>query len=233
MRLLRALAVHAVGAAVCAACATSPRAVGAPPTTTSPSPPPSPRIERGTFSIMRGTDTVAVEHFARGADTLQAELTIPAAGRVRYEASLQPDATVRRIVVNVTLADTTMPAQRSVAEFKGDTVLLERSGGPTPTERRAVPPGTIPYINPSPSLMEQIVRRARVVGGDSVTVPVLAAGNRSQVLTATVTHPSPDSALLTLGSIEVRLAVDTEGRVRGGSVPSQGIAIVRREAPLP
>ncbi|HET7584120.1 MAG TPA: hypothetical protein VFK13_04390 [Gemmatimonadaceae bacterium] len=228
MQLVRALMVHLVGVVLLAACASSPRAV--PGGASAATPAAAPEIERGSFTILRGSDTVAVEHFTRAPDSLGAALEIPRTGRVRYDASLAPDGTVHRIVVDVTLADSTGPSQHSEADFEGDSVFIHRNTGTDTTERRAVDAGTLPYINPSPSLMEQIVRRSRVLGGDSVDVPLLSAGTQSRNVIATVTRPTPDSAVLSLGPVEVRLAVDSAGRVRGGSVPAQGITIVRQEA---
>ena len=76
--------------------------------------------------------------------------------------------------------------------------------------------------------MEQIVRRARVMGGEQVQVPVFVAGTGGQTEPTTVTFMPPDSATVMLGNTEVRLRVDEQGRLLGGRVPAQNLLIERQ-----
>jgi hypothetical protein len=76
--------------------------------------------------------------------------------------------------------------------------------------------------------MEQIVRRARAMGGESVQVPVFVASSGGVTRSASVRFAG-DSATLSLATTEVRVRVDPGGAILGGSVPAQGLTIQRRE----
>ena len=208
-----------------AACA----AASAPPSV--PIPP-----EEASFSLRQGANVLASELFRRTDRLLEVDLTVLNAGRVSYTAELRPDASIARIDVRQYApgaAPDAAPAQRSSGVFQGDTVALTQGeGAAMQTARRATAPGVIPYINPSPSLMEQIVRRAKAIGGDRVDVPIWVPGGGGQNATATVQTTAPDSVRLTVGTTEVLLQIDPRGRVLGGSVPAQGLTL-ERTAPVP
>lgn len=208
---------------VTAACATA----------SAPQPAPAPP-EEAVFTLRREANVIATERFRRTGAMLEAELTVPNGSRLAYTAQLRPDASVARIEVRQfapgSAADAA-PGQRSSAVFQGDSVALSQTQGEaTQTARRAVVAGIVPYINPSPSLMEQVVRRARAMGGEQVSVPVWLPGSGGQVQTAAVALPSADSAQITLGGVEVRLRTDGQGRVLGGSIPAQGLTLERAAA---
>jgi hypothetical protein len=76
--------------------------------------------------------------------------------------------------------------------------------------------------------MEQIVRRARALGGDSVQVPILGADN-GRTSTVTVRFMGADSATVSLGPVVLRLRVDRAGSLLGGAVPSQNLTISRTQ----
>lgn len=184
---------------------------------------------QGIFTLVHGADTVAAERFTRSADRLQVDFGAQGITLFRYDAALTPEATVSHMQVTTTVPGS--PARIASATFQGDTAILAGSAGAdsAKTLRTAVPQGTLPYINPSASLMEQIVRRARIVGGKQVTVPVLVASTGGQTTTATVSFPSPDSAHIQLAGVTVLLRVDSAGTIMSGSVPVQGITIARSD----
>lgn len=197
-------------------------------------PPSTPRTAptRGSFAVLLGSDTIATERFTRSDDRLEGELTPrgPLAAQqpaFRYDAALRHDASVARFVLTPFGANAGAEgAGTQSATFQGDSMFLVRGAD---SVRRATPRGTLPYVNPSPALLEQIVRRARALGGNPggapVQVPVLAGG--AQSTPATVTFASADSARVDLANTDVRLRVDGAGAVLGGSVPAQGVTIVR------
>ncbi len=189
-------------------------------------------VERGTFLLRDGAATLASERFQRSANALEVELTTPIGVRVAYAARLRPDASISFIDVREYppgAAAGDPPMQQSTGTFEGDSVLLSLNrGGDTQVARRATTRGVIPYINPSPSLMEQIVRRARALRGRRIDVPVWLPSGGGQNVTATVEFTAPDSARLEMSNTVLLLHVDAQGRVLGGSIPSQGLTIERR-----
>lgn len=183
--------------------------------------------QASTFHVMRAGDTIATERFTRTATRLDAQLGSRMGGRVVYGADLAPDASITRLEASTytgASADTA-PQQRSVATFRGDSVIVEVAGAGARTNRMGTTRGVIPYVNPSPSLMEQILRRGRVIGGDSVAVPILIVGG-GQTVPAGVRFMG-DSAVLSIGPVQVRARTDRSGAFLGGTVPSQDIVIAR------
>ena len=196
-----------------------------------------PPPERAVFVVRRGADTVVVERFALTRDLLSGDIDVRRQGSIEYQASLDfPTQTVTRILVGVVPANTPKgtATQRATAVFRGDSVIVENvSGDSTRTSRYATQAGAVPYLNPSMAMAEQIVRRARVVGGpqgrpaNPVPLPVFVAGSGGQTVVATVTFAGADSVQLILGGTTLRFAVDRNGRIVGGVVPAQGLTIER------
>ena len=191
--------------------------------------------EQGSFALKEGTATLASERFQRSPRALEVELTTPIGVRVTYAARLRPDASVsfidvRQYAPSAPAGDP--PMQHSTGTFEGDSVLLSLNRGEATTQaaRRATVPGVVPYINPSPSLMEQVVRRAKALRGRRVDVPVWLPNGGGQNATATVEFITPDSARLELAGTQLLLHIDAQGRVLGGSIPSQGLTLERLPA---
>lgn len=196
------------------------------PVTTVPPPPPT----RGVYTLARGGDTIATEQFSRTANAVHAEFGARGTTLFRYDATLTPQAMITGMEVTTNVPGS--PERSATVTFRGDTAVITSSpsdsAGPV---KRAVPPGTLPYLNPSPSLMEQIVRRARAEGGNRVAIPLLIAGSGGETAPATVTFMPPDSARVELAGVAVMLRVDSAGAVLGGTVPAQGITITRSLTP--
>ncbi|MBI1799667.1 MAG: alpha/beta fold hydrolase [Candidatus Eisenbacteria bacterium] len=184
--------------------------------------------ESGTFVVLSGSDTVAVEIFHRDAASIEGQLAFRLAGvRYRYAMKLRPDASSSNLEESVWRAADSAnaaPVVHATVTFRGDSAIADVIPGGL--QRIASAPGVVPFINPSVVMMERIVRRARVLGGDSVSVPVfLPSGGRT--LSVMVRRIGADSTSIDLGSVQIRLATDAAGSVRGGSVPSQRLTIVR------
>lgn len=211
--------IAALSLAALAACATAQPGTQAA-TTTAAAP------QAGTFYMIQRGDTIASERFTRTATRLDAQLGGRMGPRLVYGADLAADASVTRLEARTYTGADTTPQQRSVATFRGDSVIVEVMGEGARTNRMGTTRGVVPYVNPSPSLMEQILRRGRALGGDSVAVPILVVGG-GQTLPATVRFMGTDSAIIALGPIQVRARTDRSGALLGGTVPSQDIVIAR------
>jgi hypothetical protein len=192
--------------------------------------------ESGVFAVVRGSDTVAVEHFTRDSSQLRGSLARRAAGtgeRLRYRATVLADASVPLLELSAWRAEDPedSPARQTTRViFKDDSVAVDDatrwSGVNTvvlPTRRSA-----LPYLNLSVAFLEQATRRAEQSRGDSAAVPFFNLGG-GQTVTGTIRRVGADSAILQLGRVEFRLRVDGEGRILGGEVPSQGLLITRRQ----
>lgn len=183
-------------------------------------------VAPGGFLILAGADTIASERVTSGGDSAVADLRIVRAGvRVRQTFVAGERGVLSRYVLEAFApgaAANASPAQRLVFRFDGDTLRVE--GGAPPT--LAVSVGTLPWLNPSMALVEQIVRRAHALGGDSVAVPMINVTG-AQRFVAGVQRVGADSVVVSFPDVQMRLAVGADGQVRGGSVPAQNLRIVR------
>jgi hypothetical protein len=192
--------------------------------------PPAAAQETGTFTLTQNGNEIATENFTRTADRLETELLVTGRARIATEADLADDAMVDRIEIRVFPpgnpdAD---PIQTTAAEFGADSVHVEQPIG-TPSAGQPAVRGTVPFLNPSPAHMEQIIRRARALNGDNVTVQIwMPTQGAGQVVPAQVTFNDDGSVTLGLGSTPVELQVDDEGRLTHGEIPSQGVVIERQ-----
>jgi hypothetical protein len=204
----------------------------APPAAATPAPAAQ---ENGTFRILHGDSARVTVRFQRTPVRLQTEIfSDSAAERVTYTAELNPDASVSRMQLQgfASRADAE-PKARATLELRGDSAFVESvQNGETQRARTAAPAGVIPFpVGESLDMVEQILRRARRLGGGTVQVPVVALEGGAKPGTATVTFMGADSARVQFtfqgGSAnEVVAATDAEGRLLGGRV--QGY-IIRRD----
>jgi hypothetical protein len=216
--------VAALSLAALTACAASAGTGASAPATAA-----APAAQTGTFIQTRGTDTIARETFTRTATRLQADMRMSGDRRVAYTSDLAPDASVTRVELRAYASGAdTSAAQRAVVTLRGDSASMEVTprGGAASTERFATTPGAVGYVNPSPSSLEQIVRRARAIGGDSVQVQIVGVPGR-QTRPVSVRFFGADSAVVSLGNVALRLQTDRAGSLLGGTVPSQGLVITR------
>lgn len=186
--------------------------------------------EQAAFIMTIGADTVGVETFTRTPQILTGEIVGRQLGKLKYTASLTPEALISRWEMSAWMpnaAPNAPPMQTADIVFRGDSVIATlTAGGATQTQRFRTEPGALPTYPTSIALLEQTVRRARVLGGDRVEVPLFALAG-GQTIHATVTRPGPDLVTITVGGAEVRLRVDDEGRVHGGTIPAQNLTITR------
>lgn len=194
----------------------------------------APAQDGGTFVVRQGADTLVVERFTRTATTLHGEMAIRRNLVLTYDQTLGPDAATTGIETRATRPGADSVLQRFSATIRADTLAgTTQEGDSTRQVRVPVRPGTVLYFNPSPAMLEQAVRRARAIGGTRVEVPVHVLSGRGAGATSVITFVGADSATATLGQAETRLAVDREGRILGGSIPSSGVVIERLPAARP
>ncbi|HKC48724.1 MAG TPA: hypothetical protein VKB63_14060 [Gemmatimonadales bacterium] len=107
-------------------------------------------------------------------------------------------------------------------------------GEPLHTARVGMPRGTLPVMGASVAFLEQLLRRARAVGGDSVTIPIMQVGAQASLDVLTVIQNGPDSVVLVGAdgnqAIGLHLAVDGQGRILGGGIPASNSKILSLDA---
>ena len=92
-----------------------------------------------------------------------------------------------------------------------------------------LPANTMPILGGSTALLEQILRRARKVGGDSISIPTLLVGSHGMSNVFTVIGNGPDSLMLLDRTgdpkMAFHLAVDSTWHITGGTIPVDGLTI--------
>ena len=191
------------------------------------------------FVVLHGADTVATEELDRTDTELRGTLAFRGARTTEsYRAVVAPDATVPLVEVTVrdaapSSAEKARVAQRTRVIFRDDSVAVDDVTN-RGVQTRVLPTqqGAVPYLNLSFGLLEQAIRRAAVLGKDSVKVAFFnLSGSRSQgggaTVVGTVSRLGADSVALELGRVEFRLRVDPQGRLLGGGIPAQRLSFER------
>jgi len=190
--------------------------------------------DSGTFVIRHASDTVAVEHFARTATTLNGTLAVRnSTGTAQvYKAVVAPDASVPLIEVTVQETRDGGKTRGRVVErariiFKEDSAAVDAlTNRGLETRLFGTKRGAVPYLNLSFALLEQAVRRSRAVDPGGASVPLFNLGG-GQTVDGRVSSLGADSLALSIGTVEFHLRVDGSGRVLGGCIPAQGVVVDR------
>ena len=144
-----------------------------------------------------------VERYSRSADSISGTVATRDGDTVRYVARVGADELVREVELTV------QPAASRGEEAQ--------------TRRVRMPKGTMPVMGASVGLLEQLLRRARAVGGEDPSIPVMHLGARVSLEVMRVRFVAPDSVILTAAdgdeSVGVHLTVDAQGRVLRGITP--------------
>ena len=161
------------------------------------------------YTSITYTDTT-FESFSRTDQTITGEVIEGVGDSIRFRIHTNPDALV-------SVVDFTLHAATS-------------RDHPPMTRRIGMPPGTMPLMGSSVAFLEQVLRRARVVGGDSVSIPVMMLGAQSSLAVLTVIRNGSDSVLFVTpeGNLTaaLHLAVDSTGHITGGLMPLSGTRIM-------
>ncbi|MEX1187133.1 MAG: YncE family protein [Gemmatimonadaceae bacterium] len=180
-------------------------------------------ITRGGFVIVRGTDTVAVEHFERGAETLAGDVFGPGGERFHYVARLRRDGGIASIESSL---DWGWWAN-SVMRFTADTVRLSGFLRGQPRQREIVTGvPAMPMYLISFALLEQLLRSTRATT-QAVRVPVVQL-QQMDTTSWNVVWPTTDSATVVFpGFGEARMAVLPDGSIASGVIPALGWTATR------
>lgn len=185
-----------------------------------------------TFVVRRGTDTIATESFTRSASRVEGELRVRGGPAVGYVWPVESRAAVSRATLQLRpppQGEIAPPAATVEVAFSGDSAEIRPPGTAAVPVRREVKRGALPFVNLSAAVLEQVVLRARALGGDSALVPLLdPLGGRT--FDAVVRGARSADATLTVGPVALRLALDGQGGILGGWVPAQGV-VFERTAP--
>lgn len=182
-----------------------------------------------TFVLRAGRDTISVEQVQRGPGRVEGELVFRLANqRWHYVLSVGPDERVLAMDNEFRFAtdSSSSPArQRAHLTFTGDSVVVDLLAPAAGQQRLGSRAGAIPYINPSFGLVEQALRRGSVLGGDTLAIPLFAMAGGGTFSGTIHRSGGSDSTAFIVSGVSSRLATGTDGSIRGGGVPSQGLSL--------
>ena len=186
--------------------------------------------ERTNYVLLLGKDTLGLERVQRTPGRFEGELMVKVGGvRVRYDGDVDATGLVTRVRLLSSRLNTTDTSVYQVAEmwFAGDSMRADITprGGTTVHQARPIARGALPYLNPSGFFLELAVRRALVMGGDSVTFPSLQTAGGA-VVPMTVLRTARDSVRLLVGQGVMTIALSREARLVGALEARQGFRIV-------
>lgn len=177
-----------------------------------------------------GRDTLSVENITRRPGRVDIDAASNLIGRVRLGLELGPGETVNAVALEAWRPGGNPDGaaqQVGRISLRGDSAVAEFTvPAGTPAQRFGTTRGAIPYLNPSFVLIEQIVRRAVAVGGDSVALPVFILQGGSTP-TVTVQRRGADSITLAFPGVLLQAKVDERGALLSGGVAAQNLTFER------
>lgn len=177
--------------------------------------------EECVFVLRYGEDIVSVEWYSRTSQKVSSRVVVNEAHEFRYTLDLQPQGNVSRFELVSPQPDGKPPSKSNFLLLPDKNKEME---GQTNDKKYL---GVAPYFDQAPvGMLEQIVRRARIVGSNRVEVPIFRFVDK-KTLPATVTFKASDFAEVEIGGKVLHFVVDREGRILGGQIPAYGITIER------
>jgi len=171
---------------------------------------PEKQLESGRRYMSITYNDTTVESFGRTDRAITGVLVERSSDSVRFRIHTTPEALVS--MVDITLHPATDRGERPR------------------TRRIGMPKGTLPVMASSVAFLEQLVRRARVVGGDSVSIPVMLLGAQASLDVLTVIRNGGDSVVFVGpdGNLAngLHLSVDSVGHILGGVLSPSGTRIL-------
>jgi hypothetical protein len=190
------------------------------------------RADQGGFIVRLGSDTLAVEQYARTSTRLESQLAlkVPYARSVHYLASLDSAGHVSRFDLTMRPLATGVGAPaRGTIVFRGDSADVTLTlGDSTKHQHIAARPGAVPLSMFSHALVEQAILQARRSREDSVAFDWLALGS-PEASESYVVRRGKDSVAVGLFGSPLFAKVDRRGRLLGldGRATTQKVMVDR------
>jgi alpha-beta hydrolase superfamily lysophospholipase len=186
------------------------------------------------FVVTHDANTLVVERITRANDRVHSDFLDEAHGlRIALTMILAPDALVARAEITVRMAASPPdgpPVQQLTLAFEPEVVLISvGADDPASAQRIPLPPGALPFLNLSVATAEQILLRARSLGGAVAEVPVFAVMG-GQITSATVKWSGSDTVELSLGGVDLHARVSAAGEIIDAVVPAQNVRFTQHDA---
>jgi hypothetical protein len=183
-------------------------------------------LQTADFVIYRGDSLVASERALHFPDRMEGTIEVPGRARVSYVARLDDRGLIERIETQIRPWQGEALANNDITvRFVGDSIFVDRSI-PAATTRRYGGGRAVPYIHPSPALLEQVVMRALRMGGNPAAVRLWFVAQNGPIY-ARVSFVSARVADVEIQGSSFRVWLDEFGLLLA-EVPSLGWLVQRR-----
>lgn len=183
-------------------------------------------LQTADFVVYQGDSIVASERASHFQDHIEGTIEVTGRARVSYNARLGARNLIDHIEMETFPWEGEAIARNRVAvDFVGDSIFVNRTV-PLPSMRRVGGGRPVPYIHPSPVLLEQIVLRALRMGGNPAQVRVWFVGQNGATY-ASVSFVSGRVADVQILGSSFRVWMDDFGLLMA-EVPQLGWLIQRR-----
>lgn len=189
-----------------------------------------PAAAQSAYVFARGADTVIVERISSGGASINAQIFARGAPSISYNADVTSTAagpTIALLTFRVFgpgAPPDASPLQAGSMRFAGDSAIIEASSQRVAV---AVTGSPLPLINGSMALTNLMIARAKASTDRPYNGKFHFLQGPGVPLDATVEFVGTDSAVVSLQGQVTRFAIDANGRITGGSIPSQGLIISR------
>jgi len=194
------------------------------------------------FVVTRDADTLVIEHIERAGDRVHSDFLDKSQGlRITLTMVLARGDLVTRSEILVrmsTAAPDSPPLQHVTLVFEPGTVSVTAGdANSAPAQHVPVPPGALPFLNLSVATAEQILMRAKSLGGTTAQVPIFSITG-GQVTTATVQWSDAGNAVMSLAGVDLHARVSPSGEIVFAEVSAQKVRFAiegspEATAPLP
>lgn len=181
--------------------------------------------ERGGLAILRGSDTLVIDRFVRGGDSLAGRVEVKAQPPIEYLARLGANDAVQSLTIGTLAAGApanAAPQHPVRIVMHGDSATAETAAG---WQHIATKSGAIPMFNNALAMTELFTRRARASGGVA-DIPWFAI-NGGATIDVAIRPVGADSLTVAIGRQVQRFRVDPEGRILGGGIAGSPLSFVR------
>lgn len=192
---------------------------------------PKPALAQGAkttiLKTLKDEAPLVIDEFTRTPGRLTVSTDSVGRARFQIDAEVNENEAISEARIQVWPEGQGKPERDITAKVILDHIFWGRTGEDPAAMK--VPLGTLIYVPPSATAVEQAVRHALAVRGDrkAVALTVWTPYQTSEVHEAEVRFPEPGTAELLIFDATYTLSIDSEGNILEGQVEPQGNTIIR------
>lgn len=183
--------------------------------------------DTATLKTLKDDAPLVIDEYSRGPGRMTVSTESVGRARFQIDAEVTENEAISEARIRVWPEGQSEPEMDGTAKVILEYIFWGRTGEDPATMK--VPLGTLIYVPPSATAVEQAVRHAIAVRGDrkAVALTVWTPYQVGEVHDAEVRFPEPGTAELLIFDATYTLSIDSEGNILDGHVQPQGNTIIR------